>query len=435
MSNPTGKARKSGKKSAKRMRRRAAAVLRRARVSAQLEVAAAETAAAQIREQAHAATDAECSERRAESERECAQVRADARNDAREEVARMLDHARALADTAADERLLLAEAEAAVVLSKAEAEAAMIGAKAAREAQQVGEAARGERERILAGAEAERVRLLEDAHAEAARIRAAAFEEVATFTRRLDTERTELMTEARAEAAKIVAAATPVAEPEPALVAAQPVVAKKSNGAAPAPAKAKRDEPAPTTLRWSPPDATTNGDQRRARVHERHGRVDHRRGRRRRRQARAQAPPLLQPLPLRPCSGERGRPDVVDHDVVRKRDVWLPEHGPVVLTTTTGNGHEPEPGLKSTCANRRVAGVGSELVEHGVEPTEQRAVSRIVARLELVQCLICDLVEVEVSHAGDGPSATDLLGLLRSAPRVPCSPGSAPPPRAPPLPA
>ena len=78
------------------------------------------------------------------------------------------------------------------------------------------------------------MRLLEDTHAEAARIRAAAFEEVATFTRRLDTERTELMTEARAEAAKIVAtAATPVVEPEPALVTAQPVVAKKSNGAAP----------------------------------------------------------------------------------------------------------------------------------------------------------------------------------------------------------
>ena len=34
-------------------------------------------------------------------------------------------------------------------------------------------------------------------------------------------------------------------------------MAKKSNGAAPAPAKAKRDEPAPPTLRWSPPDATT----------------------------------------------------------------------------------------------------------------------------------------------------------------------------------
>jgi len=82
---------------------------------------------------------------------------------------------------------------------------------------------------------------------------------VATFTRRLDTERAELMTEARAEAARIVAEATPVPGPEPALVAAKPVAAKKSNGTAPAPAKAKRDEPAPPTLRWSPPDGTTNG--------------------------------------------------------------------------------------------------------------------------------------------------------------------------------
>ena len=56
---------KQSKKSAKRLRRKAVAVLRRARSSARLELAAAETAAAEIREQARAAAETECAELRA----------------------------------------------------------------------------------------------------------------------------------------------------------------------------------------------------------------------------------------------------------------------------------------------------------------------------------------------------------------------------------
>ena len=88
----------SGKKSAKRLRRKAVAVLRRARTSARLELAAAETAAAEIREQALATAQAECAALRAAAQHESTQIRADARNDARDESTRTLEQAQSHAD-------------------------------------------------------------------------------------------------------------------------------------------------------------------------------------------------------------------------------------------------------------------------------------------------------------------------------------------------
>ena len=185
---------KQSKKSAKRLRRRAVAVLRRARSSARLELAAAEAAAAEIREQARAAAEAECAELRAEAHLESAQIRTDARNDARDESTRILEQAGGHADAVADERRAVSDAEARAVVAEGELQAARALAEAEARAQELRDAARTEREQHPGRAPAvERARLIDEAHAEAARIRAASLDEVATFARRLDAERREIV--------------------------------------------------------------------------------------------------------------------------------------------------------------------------------------------------------------------------------------------------
>jgi len=95
----------SPKKAIKRLRRKAIATLREARLTAQLELVAAEAAAAQLRERAlEAAAD------------ETAQVRADAHG----EIARLLEQSRLEAATAALEQRATAEAEARALLAEAE---------------------------------------------------------------------------------------------------------------------------------------------------------------------------------------------------------------------------------------------------------------------------------------------------------------------------
>ena len=86
---------KQSKKAAKRLRRKAVAVLRRAQSSARHELTVAQNVAAEIREQARAATEIECAELRAQAHRETAQIRTDARSDAHEESARIVEQARA----------------------------------------------------------------------------------------------------------------------------------------------------------------------------------------------------------------------------------------------------------------------------------------------------------------------------------------------------
>src|SRR3954454_10244112 len=78
----------SPKKQIKRLRRKAVSTLRQARLTAQLELVAAEAAGAQIREAAHAGA---------------AEGAAATRADARAEVAQLLEQARADASTAAAE--------------------------------------------------------------------------------------------------------------------------------------------------------------------------------------------------------------------------------------------------------------------------------------------------------------------------------------------
>ena len=120
----------SSKKSAKRLRRKAVAVLRSARSTARFELAAAEAAATEIRDQARTSAEAECSELRAEAHRESAQIRTDARNDARKEATLILEQARSQADAIATERRATADAEARAVVAEGALEAARVLADA-----------------------------------------------------------------------------------------------------------------------------------------------------------------------------------------------------------------------------------------------------------------------------------------------------------------
>ena len=162
----------SPKKQIKRIRRKAIATLRQARLTAQLELVAAEAAAAQIRERALAsAAD------------ETALVRAEAHA----EVARTLEQGRLDAANAALEHRATAEAEARAVVAEAELKASRITADAEDDA-------RTRRDQIIA-----------EAMQEAAAIRSAATEEIAGFLRSLDDERTRLLETAREEAARVIA--------------------------------------------------------------------------------------------------------------------------------------------------------------------------------------------------------------------------------------
>jgi hypothetical protein len=175
MATATGskKKRKGGspKKAIKRLRRRAIATLRQARLTAQLELLAAEAAAARMREQALAAT---------------AEETATLRADARAEVSRLLEQGRVDAASAAGEQRAAADAEVRAILAEAELKAARVVAEAEVEAQ-------ARREQIVA-----------DAMQEAVTIRAAATDEIAGFLHRLDDERARLLESAREEAARVV---------------------------------------------------------------------------------------------------------------------------------------------------------------------------------------------------------------------------------------
>jgi len=123
----------SPKKAIKRLRRKAIATLREARLTAQIELVAAEAAAAQLRERALEAAGDETAQVRADAHGEIEQMRADAhgqveqmradahgqieqmradahgeiaqvRADARSEVARLLEQSRLDAATAASEQ-------------------------------------------------------------------------------------------------------------------------------------------------------------------------------------------------------------------------------------------------------------------------------------------------------------------------------------------
>src|SRR5215212_4759003 len=166
----------SPKKQIKRLRRKAIATLRQARLTAQLELVSAEAAAGHIRESAHAAALAEAEALRADARAEATQILERSHADA----------ASAAAAVAAEQRSA-AEAEARAVLAEAELKAARITRDAEIEA-------RVRRDEILA-----------DAMQEAATIRRAGNDEVVGFLRRLDEERTALLDAAREEAARVVA--------------------------------------------------------------------------------------------------------------------------------------------------------------------------------------------------------------------------------------
>ena len=141
----------SPKKAIKRLRRKAIATLREARLTAQLELVAAEAAGAQLRERALEAAATETAQVRADaqaeiarlleqSQLEAAQVRADAqaeiarlleqsrleaaqvRADAHGEVARLLEQSRLEAATAALEQRATAEARSARAVRRGGAE-------------------------------------------------------------------------------------------------------------------------------------------------------------------------------------------------------------------------------------------------------------------------------------------------------------------------
>src|SRR4051794_5657619 len=166
----------SPKKQIKRLRRKAVATLRQARLTAQLELVSAEAESARIREAALAA-----------AADETAAIRADAHAEA----GRILEQGRADATAAgsavAVEQRSAAEAEARAVLAEAEPKAARVVREAEIEA-------RSRRDQIVA-----------DAMQEAVTIRSSANEEVTGFLRRLDDERSHLLEAAGEEAAQVVA--------------------------------------------------------------------------------------------------------------------------------------------------------------------------------------------------------------------------------------
>src|SRR5207237_10165124 len=105
----------------KRMRRKAVAVLRRARAAARDELASAQAIAAEIRAEARAAADAEATEIRAQARQEAVQLRREARADAHDEAATIRDGARATAELISTERGAAAEGQAASLVAEGEA--------------------------------------------------------------------------------------------------------------------------------------------------------------------------------------------------------------------------------------------------------------------------------------------------------------------------
>jgi hypothetical protein len=170
----------SPKKQIKRLRRKAVATLRQARLTAQLELIAAEASAAQIREAAHAAAAEETATLRADAHSEVERIREQGRADA-------VTAATAAAAEVATELRNAADAQARAVLAEAELKAARITRDAESDA-------RARRDQIVA-----------EAMQEAATIRAAATEEITGFLRRLDAERSMLLEAARDEATRVVA--------------------------------------------------------------------------------------------------------------------------------------------------------------------------------------------------------------------------------------